>query len=98
IVWGSLAILTLASGSFADVEIARRGKAAAKIVLAADAGETEKWAADELAFFLHLSTGCAIPIVSDPIPHQNRLLVGVGAARLAGRGFDATCPPPEEIT
>jgi hypothetical protein len=97
IAWGSLVILTLASGCFADVEIARRGKAAAKIVLAAGAGETEKWAADELAFFLHLSTGCAIPVVSDPIPYQNRLLVGEGAARLAGSGFDAKSLQPEEI-
>jgi hypothetical protein len=97
IAWGSLAILTLASSSFADVEIARRGKTAAKIVLAADAGETEKWAADELAFFLHLSTGCPIPVVSDPIPYQNRLLVGEGAARLAGSGFDAKSLQPEEI-
>jgi len=97
IFWGSLVILTLASGSFADVEIARRGKAAAKIVVSADAGETEKWAADELAFFLHLSTGCAIPVVADATPYQNRLLVGEGAARLAGTGFDAKSLQPEEI-
>jgi len=96
-IWASLAILALASVSFADVEIARRGKAAAKIVIAADAGETEKWAADELAFFLHLSTGCAIPVVSNPTPYQNRLLVGEGAARLAGSGFDAKLLQPEEI-
>jgi hypothetical protein len=96
-IWASLAILALASVSFADVEIARRGKAAAKIVIAADAGETEKWAADELAFFLRLSTGCAIPVVSNPTPYQNRLLVGEGAARLAGSGFDAKLLQPEEI-
>ena len=97
VVLATLGILTLATGSFADVEIARRGKAAAKIVLGADASETEKWAADELAFFLHLSTGCAIPVVSDPTPFQNRLLVGEGAARLAGSGFDAKSLQPEEI-
>jgi hypothetical protein len=79
------------------VEIARRGKAAAKIVLGADASETEKWAADELAFFLHLSTGCAIPVSSNSTPYENRLLVGEGAARLAGSGFDAKSLQPEEI-
>jgi hypothetical protein len=97
VIWASLVILALAPDSFADVEIARRGRAAAKIVLAAEAGETEKWAADELAFFLNLSTGCAIPIISDPTPYQNRLLVGEGAAQLAGTGFDAKSLQPEEI-
>jgi hypothetical protein len=92
-----LAILALASASFANVEIFRKGKAAAKIVLAADAGEIEKWAADELAFFLHLSTGCAIPVISDATPYQNRLLVGEGAAKLAGTGFDVKSLQPEEI-
>ena len=97
VVLATLGILTLATGSFADVEIARRGKAAAKIVLGADASETEKWAADELAFFLHLSTGCAIPVSSNSTPYENRLLVGEGAARLAGSGFDAKSLQPEEI-
>lgn len=97
IILASVVILAAVSVSFADVKIARKGKAAAKIVISADAGETEKWAADELAFFLHLSTGCAIPVVSDPIPYQNRLLVGEGAAKLAGTGFDAKSLQPEEI-
>src|SRR4030042_6489541 len=82
-------ILALASASFADVKIAQRSKASARIVLAVDAGETEKWAADELAFFLHLSVGCEIPLISDPAPYPNRLLVGEGAARLAAPGVDA---------
>jgi hypothetical protein len=93
----SLVMLSLASLSWGGVEIARRGKPVAKIVLAADAGETEKWAADELAFFLHLSTGCAIPVSSDPTPGLNRLLVGEGAARLAGSGFDARSLQAEEV-
>lgn len=92
-----LIIPVLASASLADVKIAKRGKAEAKIVLAADAGETEKWAADELAFFLHLSTGCAISVVSDAIPVENRLLVGEGGAKLADPSFDAKSLQPEEI-
>jgi hypothetical protein len=93
----SLVMVAFSSFSWGDVKIARRGKPVAKIVLAADAGETEKWAADELAFFLHLSTGCAIPVSSDPTPGLNRLLVGEGAARLAGSGFDARSLQAEEI-
>jgi len=93
----ALIILALASASFADVKIAQRSQAVAKIVLAADASETEKWAADELTFFLHLSVGCEIPLVSDPAPYPNRLLVGEGAARLADPGFDAKALQPEEI-
>ena len=97
VTWAWLVILALASGSFADVEIARRGKAAARIVLAPDASETEKWAADELSFFLHLSAGCPVPVTNDFAPYENRLLVGERAARLADPGFDAKSLRPEEI-
>jgi Domain of unknown function (DUF4838) len=90
-------MMTFVSASWGGVEIARKGKPLAKIVLAADAGETEKWAADELGFFLHLSTGCAIPVSSGPASGPNRLLVGEGAARLAGSGFDAKLLKEEEV-
>jgi len=93
----SLAILVLTTASAAQVEVARKGKAAARIVLAADAGETEKWAADELAFFLHLATGCAVPVTDDLTPYENRLLVGEKAAGLADPSFDAEKLEPEEI-
>jgi hypothetical protein len=92
-----LLLLALAAGSLADVRIARGSKAAGRIVLAADATETEKWAADELSFFLHLSTGCAIPVTVDFTRDENRLLVGEKAARLADPGFDAKTLQPEEI-
>ena len=90
-------ILALALPCFADVKIARKGKPASLIVLAADASETEKWAADELAFFLHLSTGCPVPVSYDFTPRENRLLVGEKAARLAGPDFEAMALGPEEI-
>jgi Domain of unknown function (DUF4838) len=92
-----LMILAFASISFGDVVISKKGKAAARIVLAADACETEKWAADELAFFLHLATGCSIPVADDFAPTENRLLVGEKAAGLAEPGFDAKTLAPEEI-
>jgi len=93
----SLVMVAFSSFSWGGVEIAKNGKAVAKIVLAEDAGETEKWAADELAFFLHLSTGCPIPVVDDSTPYENRVLVGEGAASLAGSGFDAKSLQAEEI-
>ena len=77
--------------------IAKRGKATARIVVAADAGDTEKWAAEELSFFLTFVSGGQIPIVVDPSPFQNRLLVGEGAVRLADPGFDARTLEPEEV-
>jgi hypothetical protein len=91
LVWASV------PGSFADVKIARRSRPLARIVLAHDASETENWAADELAFFLHLSTGCPIPISHDLTPYENRLLVGGKAARLADPGFEAEALGSEEI-
>jgi hypothetical protein len=90
-------ILGFAPASTADTVISKKKKAAARIVLAADTSETEKWAADELRFFLHLSAGCEIPVVSDPSPFPNRLLVGEGAARLADPDFDAALLQAEEI-
>jgi hypothetical protein len=90
-------ILVFTSAASGDVDIARRGKAAARIVVSADASEPEKWAADELTFFLHLSTGCPIPVTADFAPFENRLLVGEEAARLADPGFDAKTLAPEEI-
>jgi hypothetical protein len=90
-------ILAPASASFADVKIAHRSKAVARLVLAADADETEKWAADELSFFLSFVTGGQFPVSSDPSPFENRLLVGEGAVRLADPGFEVQDLGPEEV-
>jgi hypothetical protein len=90
-------VLASASGAFADVRIARRSRPLARIVIAEGASETEKWAADELAFFLHLATGCPIPISYDFSPFEGRLLVGEKAALLADPGFEAKALRPEEI-
>jgi Domain of unknown function (DUF4838) len=92
-----LAILGLVPSSFAAVVITRNSRPVAKIVLAADASETEKWAADELSFFLHLATGCSVPVTYDFAPTGSRLLVGEKAARLADPGFDARTLEPEEV-
>jgi len=47
----------------ASLTIARGGKAAATVVVAESASKTEGQAASELAFFLHIVTGCDFPVV-----------------------------------
>ena len=77
--------------------IAKRGRAAAGIIIASDADQTEKWAADELSFFLSLVTGGQFPVGTEPSPFQSRLLVGEGAIRQAHPGFDSRGMGAEEI-
>jgi hypothetical protein len=92
-----LILSLLASKAAADVAIARRGKAAAKVVVAGDASETEKQAAGELAFFLHIVTGGEFPIVQEAVGDGGRLLAGEGAVRLADPSFNAGGLGKEEI-
>ncbi|MEW5899895.1 MAG: DUF4838 domain-containing protein [Acidobacteriota bacterium] len=87
----------LISSAQAEVKIARRGKATAAVVVAAEASAAEKHAAFELAFFLHIVTGGDFPIVSACSPGQSRLLVGAGAARMIEPGFSAAGLREEEI-
>ncbi|MCK7480527.1 MAG: hypothetical protein M0C28_27320 [Candidatus Moduliflexus flocculans] len=66
----------------ASVGIARRGRALARVVVAPDAAETERFAAGELALFLHIVTGPIFPVARGPgQPEGPNLLVGLGAAR-----------------
>jgi hypothetical protein len=67
----------------AAVGIAKDGRSLARIVVAADASETERFAADELALFLHIVTGASFPVGADSGAAGGRLLVGPGAARHA---------------
>ncbi|MDD8027060.1 MAG: DUF4838 domain-containing protein [Acidobacteriota bacterium] len=74
----------------ADVTIARGGRAEARIVVAADATETERFAASELALFLHLVTGADFVVGTESgNAAGSRLFVGEGAARAADPGFPA---------
>lgn len=93
----SLLITALSPDASADVVIARRGKAAAKIVVAAGATETEKYAAGELAFFLHIVTGANFSLAPDAAAAGGRLLVGAEAARLADPNFAVDRWGKEEI-
>ncbi len=92
------AIPLLAAGLFGSVEIAKRGQAGIRIVVAENASETERFAAQELALFLHIVTGghFAVNPGVEEIPAP-RLLVGEGAAKLADPAFSASTLAPEEI-
>jgi len=87
----------------AQVGIAGKGKPLAKIVVAPDAGPTEKYAADELGFFLHFMIGAPMPLAAAgsaegaAVPGLSRLLVGEGAVRLAEPDFRSSSLKPEEI-
>ena len=93
----ALGLLIASSPAFADVVLASRGAAQARIVLAPDATETEKTAAAELGLFLHIVTGGDFPATTDAAGKGGRLLVGAGAARLAKTSFEAAALLPEEI-
>jgi hypothetical protein len=69
------------------VTIAQDGSAKAIIVIADDATEPERHAADELAGFLRQITGAKFEIQAPPSAGQSRLLVGPGAAKLAAADF-----------
>jgi hypothetical protein len=69
------------------VTIAQNGQAKDVIVIAADATEPERHAADELAGFLRQITGAQFEIQAPPAAGQSRLLVGPDAAKLAQADF-----------
>jgi hypothetical protein len=67
--------------------VAQDGRAKAVIVVAADATEPERHAADELAGFLRQITGAEFETQAPPAAGQSRLLVGPDAAKLAEADF-----------
>jgi hypothetical protein len=69
------------------VTIAQDGQAKAVIVIAEDAAEPERHAANELADFLRQITGATFEIKAPSAAGQSRLLVGPGAAKLADADF-----------
>ena len=66
-----------------QIEIAENGAAKAVIVIASDAPEPERLAAQELAYFLQQETGAKFEIVNSPAAGKAGLLVGPEAAKLS---------------
>ncbi len=87
----------LSPALFGDFVIAKGGTAAARIIVAPDADETERYAAWRLGFFLHLVTDAEFPVSTESVGAAYRLLVGEGAARLAESDFRSSSLQPEEI-
>jgi hypothetical protein len=69
------------TASHADFTVVRDGKAAATIVIAADAGEKVKIAANDLQTYLAKMSGAKLPLVADD-PSPTGALVLVGASKL----------------
>src|SRR5438874_13178860 len=75
---GSVAPATLLS---AGMTLVRDGKPACTIVIAPDAGDQEKTAADELQTYLSKMSGAKVPVGTDPSFAGNRILIGVFGQR-----------------
>jgi len=93
----AIALAVTARPALSAVKLAHGGRAAARIVRAAEASETEKFAANELALFLRIVTGAEFPVVEDAGPPGGRLLVGLAAARGSVPGLAIEDLAPEEI-
>ncbi len=99
----AVVVLTVlaANPAWAGLKIAVRGRPEARIVVAAGASEAERFAADELAFFLHLVTGAGFPVLDNVHAGAagGRLIVGPGAARtlVPSLDLDVLNLAPEEI-
>jgi hypothetical protein len=96
-----VSIILAAGQARAGLRIAVRGRPEARIVVAAAAPETERFAADELALFLHLVTGATFPVVDQNEAGEAgaRLFVGISAdqALAPSLGLAGSALAPEEI-
>src|SRR6266542_6289821 len=98
-----LAVLGLAvvlnASAWAAPTIAEKGKSRYRLVIAADAIPSERYAAEELQRYLEKISGASLPIVSDAGPmesreillgdnaHLRRLKVNIDFSRLGAEGF-----------
>jgi hypothetical protein len=93
----AVALGLTARPAISEVRLAHRGRTSARIVVAAGASETERFAAQELALFLHIVTGAMFPVGEDAGFPGGRLLIGLGAAKFATPDLMDPEPAPEEI-
>ena len=68
--------ICLLTFSASALDVVRDGKPQAEIIVAADAHEGEKRAAEDLALFIRKMTGAQLKIVNAPTGSANRLFVG----------------------
>lgn len=79
------------------VTLAQDGAARAAIVVAADATQAERFAAEQLRMYLKEITGADFTTAGDPVEAPVRILVGPGAARLAIANFSTDDLGPDGI-
>ena len=60
--------LLLGASAFADIELVRNGEPVAEIVIAGDAEQGVKLAAEDLQKHINLMSGATLPIVNAPTP------------------------------
>ena len=70
--------------SFADTDITliKGKKSVYKVIIGSDATATEKYASEELVYFLERSTGCKLEIATDENPDENGSYISVGDTKL----------------
>jgi hypothetical protein len=93
----AIVFVAAAVPALAGIKIANKGRAEARIVVATGASETERFAAQELALFLHIVTGATFPVGEIAGSPGGRLLVGLNAAKSAGPDLVESGLAPEEI-
>ena len=65
-----------------DITLIKNKKSDYKVVIGKDALRAEKYAAEELVYFLNESTGCELPIVTDENLDENGKYLSVGNTKL----------------
>jgi hypothetical protein len=76
----SLLIVAIGGKAMANIMLAEKGKSAYRIVIAANAIPSERYAAEELQRYLHRISGALLPIVTDDQPMtDHEILLGDNA-------------------
>lgn len=67
-----------------DITLIKDKKSAYKVIIGKNATRTEKYAAEELVYFLNESTGCELPVITDEEIEEGRRYISVGNTSLLG--------------
>lgn len=67
-----------------DITLIKDKKSAYKVIIGKNATRTEKYAAEELVYFLYQSTGCELPVITDEEIEESGHYISVGSTLLLG--------------
>ena len=65
-----------------DITLIKDKKSAYKVIIGKNATRTEKYAAEELVYFLYQSTGCELPVITDEEIEEGGHYISVGNTSL----------------